>query len=75
MIKAVIISCWQEKERKLGRKLTAREASEMSGIHRNTINAYLRGPIANPDSKVVDKFCEFFDISPGPIPFLIYERD
>lgn len=75
MIKANLFPFWQDKEKELGRKLTALEVSAATGIHRNTISTYLKGEVDNPDTTVIDRFCKFFDIAEGSIPFLTYTPD
>lgn len=75
MVKVTLFSFWKDKEKELGRKITVADVSTATGVHRNTITAYLKGKIDRPDNKVIDKFCGFFKVPPGPVPFLVYERD
>lgn len=70
-----LFSFWRDKEKELGRTITVIEVSKATGISRNTINSYLQQEVERPDLSVVGKLCAFFNVPPGPIPFLIYERD
>lgn len=75
-IKLDLFSFWKEKEREWQRKITVAEVARATGIHRNTIRVYLlKEGIDRPDLSVVAGFCSFFNIPPGPVPFLIYEKD
>lgn len=73
--KVDLFSFWQDKEKELGRKITVIEVAKAIGVSRNTLKSYLQNEVERPDMRVVTKICEHFKVPPGPIPFLIYEKD
>lgn len=75
MVKLALFSFWKAKESELGRKITALEVSAATGIHRNTLTAYLDGTVERPDLAVIDKLCKYFDVAAGPVEFIVYEPD
>lgn len=75
MVKITFFSFWKEKEKVLGRKITASEVALATGLSRNTLTAYLDGKVERPDLEVVSKLCKYFDVPTGCIPFLVYEAD
>lgn len=75
-IKIDLFSLWNEKEKELGRKITVLEVSKATGISRNTIRSYLKeNNLERTETKVIDNLCQFFNVPPGPVPFLVYEKD
>lgn len=75
MIKVDLFSFWQDEEKRRGKKLTALEVSAATGIHRNTLSSYLRGEVKNPNFEIIDALCRYFNLPPGPVPFVRYEPD
>lgn len=65
---------WIEKEKELGHKLIISKIACEIGIHRHTLSAYLSPEgVQQPDMESVAKICQYFDISPGPVPFIRFE--
>lgn len=75
MIKIDLFSIWQDEEKRRGKKLTALEVSAATGIHRNTLSSYLKGNVKSPNFEILNALCRYFNVEPGPVPFLIYTED
>lgn len=75
MIKVNLFDFWKQKEIESGRTITVREVAAATGLSRDTITRIKAGRTAHPDLEVIDKLCKFFNVPPGPIPFVSYNPD
>jgi transcriptional regulator with XRE-family HTH domain len=66
---------WTQQEIEWRRTITVTEVSDATGVSRDTLTRWRNGTITRYDEGIISKLCEFFDIPPGPIPFLVYEPD
>jgi len=72
---SAFFNLWQDKGKALGRPLTLTEACEATGLAPETIRGIKEGTTSRFDAPVISKLCNLLDVSPGPVPFLIYEPD
>lgn len=63
----------REKEAEWGRDITWNEIIEGAGIGRNTLARLLRGDAQRVDNDTLRGLCRFFEVPPGPVPFVVYE--
>ena len=64
---------WRQKELERGRIITVAEVSRETGLHHNTVRKMLKDKTTRYDEPVLNKICAFFDVPPGPVPFIVYE--
>lgn len=65
----------REKEAEQQRDITWAEIREATGIAESTLNRLLSHKAQRPDIEVLGKLCKFFDVPPGPVPFIVYAPD
>jgi DNA-binding Xre family transcriptional regulator len=65
----------REKEAEWGRDITWQEMMDGAGISRNTLARLLSGKAQRVDNDTANGLCKFFDIPPGPVPFIVYVPD
>lgn len=73
--KSVLFEYWRQKEIERGKRITVTEVSREIGLHRDTIQKLLDDATGRYDKPVLDALCRYFDVPPGPVPFLVYEPD
>jgi DNA-binding Xre family transcriptional regulator/uncharacterized protein YozE (UPF0346 family) len=66
---------WKDKEKSLGISISLSLASNQTGLAHETIRNIRDGKTQRFDAPVIAKLCDFLDISPGPIPFIVYVQD
>ncbi len=74
-MKNILFEFWKEKEIEWGRTITVSEVAATIEASRDTITRLRDGKTTRYDGPVISRVCKFFDVPPGPIPFLIYEPD
>lgn len=74
-IKVTLFEFWKQKEIELGRTITVAEVTEATGVSRATIMRLRAGSTTRADWDVIGKLCRFFNIPPGPVPFVVWEED
>ena len=72
-VRSTLFVFWQKKEIEFGRSITIAEVAKATGLHRDTIKRLMDDNTSRFDEPVIDRLCDFFGVSPGPIPFLVYE--
>ncbi len=65
----------REKEAQWGRDVSWQEIIEGAGISRNTLARLLSGKAQRVDKVTMDGLCRFFEVPPGPVPFVVYAPD
>ena len=68
-----LFQLWSEKERKENRHITLSEVSEGTNLAPETIRNLIENKTKRFDAPVLIALCKFFNVQPGPIPFLVYE--
>lgn len=66
---------WKNEELKRGKPIEIKEIAAKTGLHRETVANLLEGKTTRFDAPVLDAICKYFNIPPGPIPFIVYEPD
>lgn len=64
----------REKEAEWKRNITWREISEETGLSESTLSRVIHSA-KRPDLETIGKLCKFFNIPPGPVPFIRWEPD
>jgi len=75
MVKSQLFELWKQKELALGKTITIADIAKSTGLSRETIANLRDGETFRFDAPVLDKICKFFDVPPGPIPFIVYDLD
>lgn len=75
MIKNMFVEFWRSKELEAGRILTVSEVSRGAKISRQTLTKLRAGHGQKFDKNTLDALCKYFNVEPGPVPFLIYSPD
>ncbi len=70
-----LFQLWTEKEQREKRRITLTEVSEATGLAPETIRKLRDNQTTRFDTPVIVALCEFFDVQPGPVPFVVYEPD
>lgn len=73
--KSTLFEFWNRKEIELGRRLSVLGVASEAGISRAAIQRLLDGDIQRVDVDTINALCKFFDVPPGPVPFLVYVPD
>ncbi len=71
----IFFQLWKDKEKSLGMSMSLSLASELTGLANETIRNVRDGKTQRFDAPIIAKLCNLLDISPGPIPFIIYVQD
>jgi DNA-binding Xre family transcriptional regulator len=66
---------WKQKEIEQGRTIPVKEVALATGVSRDTLTRLRNKTTTRFDENVIDKLCKFFDVQPGPIPFIIYQPE
>lgn len=74
-IKVTLFEFWKQKEIERGQPITVTEVAKATGISRDTLTRLKGGKTDRPDLEVLSKLCKYFNIPPGYVPFLVYEKD
>jgi len=74
-IKSTLFQYWQTKELEAGRRISVSEVARQTGVSRNAVQRLLDNDAARFDGATIAALCQFFDVPPGPVPFLVYEPD
>lgn len=74
-IKSQLFEIWKKAELERGRSITVTEAVAATGLSRNAVQNLLDGNTARFDAPVIDALCKFFNVPPGPVPFLVFEPE
>ena len=72
-VRNTLFQYWKQRELEKGEPITVADVANATGLHRETVNNLLLGKTTRFDAPVLDKICEFFNIPPGPVPFIVYE--
>lgn len=75
MIEITLFEFWKKAELERGQRITVAEVVRATGLQRNTIQGLLDGETRRLDAHVLNGLCKYFNVPPGPVPFLIYESD
>lgn len=70
-----LFDLWNKKEQRERRRITLTEISEVTGLSPETIRGIEQNRTTRLDASVLIALCKFFDVPPGPIPFIVYESD
>lgn len=70
-----IFRLWNEKELRENRRITLTEVSEATGLAPETIRKLRENGTTRFDKPVIIALCKFFDVPPGPVPFIVYVPD
>lgn len=73
-IKITLRQYKRKQEVKWQRDITWTEICTSTGVSSSTLNRLLDGHVKRLDLSVLARLCEFFEVPPGPIPFITYER-
>ena len=65
----------REKQAEWGRDITWQEIMDGAGISRNTLARLLSGKAQRVDKATLAGLCRFFNVPPGPVPFIVYVPD
>jgi transcriptional regulator with XRE-family HTH domain len=68
-----IFKLWNAKEAREGRRITLTEVSEVTGLAPETIRNLRNDKTRRFDEDVLLALCSFFDVPPGPVPFIVYQ--
>ena len=63
----------RQMEAKMDRDFTTGQIAEGAGISADTVSRLLNDKVTRIDSKTINGLCRFFDVEPGPVPFIVYE--
>lgn len=63
----------REIEASLKRDITWAEIHEKTGLAQTTINRWMNQEPQRVDLDAINKLCKFFNVPPGPVPFIIYQ--
>ncbi len=74
-IKTTLLELWHKKEAEIGRKLKVIEVAEACDLSHHTVTGMLNGRTNQLNKHILDKFCKYFDVPAGPVPFIVYERE
>lgn len=74
-MKNLLFEFWKQKEIEAGRTITIKEVSEATGVNRDTLTRFIKGKMVRFDEDVMSKLCKYFNVPPGPVPFLVYEPE
>lgn len=74
-VKNTLFQYWKNKELEKGKLITIANVATATGLHHETVKNLLLGKTTRFDMPVLDKVCQFFNMPPGPIPFIIFEPD
>ncbi len=66
---------WKNYELKMGRATTILDIVKSTGLHRETVVNFMERKTTRYDEPVIEKICKFFDVPPGPIPFMVYQPE
>ena len=75
MVKSQLFELWKQKELAWGRTITIADVAKATGLSRETIVNLRDGETFRFDAPVLEKICEFFEVPPGPVPFIRYEPE
>lgn len=64
-----------QKQAEWGREISIKEMAEATGVSRDTISRLLKGTPTRIDKNTIYALCKFFDVPPGPVPFIVYASD
>ncbi len=70
-----IFELWKQKEVRLGRNLTVKEASELSGSSEAAIRKIRDNATYRFDARTLDGLCRLLDVPDGPVSFIVYKSD
>jgi putative transcriptional regulator len=70
-----LFQLWTRKEQRENRRITLTEVSEATGLSPETIRKLLKNQTRRFDESVIIALCEYFEVPPGPVPFVVYEPD
>lgn len=73
--KSTLFEYWNQKEIELGRRLSVLGVAGEAGVSRAAIQRLLNGDMQRIDVDTIDALCKFFNVPPGPVPFLQYIPD
>jgi DNA-binding Xre family transcriptional regulator len=74
-VKVNLAQLKREKEAEWGRDISWQEIIDGAGISRNTLARLLNGKAQRVDNDTTNGLCKFFNIPPGPVPFIVYVPD
>lgn len=74
-IKTTLLKLWHKKEAEIGRKLRVSEVAEDCDLSHHTVTGMLNGRTNQLNKHILDKFCKYFDVEDGPVPFIVYESE
>ena len=74
-VKINLIKVWKQQEFELGRNITLKEVAVATGISHPTLIRLRQNKVKRPDLKVINKLCDFFGVTSGPVPFILYYED
>jgi transcriptional regulator with XRE-family HTH domain len=72
-VETTLFELWKQKEAEWNRTITIAEVASKTDISRATLIRLRQGKTSRPDLEVIGKLCKFFNVPPGPVPFLVYE--
>ena len=74
-MKNILFEFWKEKEIEWGRTITVSEVAKAIAVSRDTVTRLRDGDTTRYDAPIISKVCQFFKVTAGPIPFLVYVPD
>lgn len=72
-VKLTLFEFWKLKEAELNTTISIREMAREIGVSRSTLSGYMNNKVDRPDMRIVGKICKYFNVPPGPVPFIVYE--
>lgn len=66
---------WKNYELEIGRAVPISEIVKGTGLHRETVVNLIEKKTSRYDEPVIEKICEFFNVPPGPVPFMVYQPE
>lgn len=66
---------WKQKELEQRQNISVLDVAKATGLHRSTIQSLLDDTTRRFDDPVISAICTYFNVAPGPVPWLVYEPD
>lgn len=75
MVKINLRNFIRQVEIDTGKDISLREISRQTGIGLATLVRMNTGKTERTSLDVLNKLCSYFNLPPGPVPFVVYEPD